>query len=146
MWLQLSPVLPKDILRAKHPCRGPHSQTPHEILYKSTVKRNGFVTVWLGTDAFLLQDSFRKTPLQCNQLTCSTSLSTGHHSQRAHTPGRDRRTVWQCFWGCFQQWNISIASLLRQKKHWSKGFHKQAPHHPTYLCLWQAPWMHLCNL
>lgn len=57
MWLQLSPVLPKDILRAKHPCRGPHSQTPHEFLYKSTVKRNGFVTVWLGTDAFLLQDT-----------------------------------------------------------------------------------------
>lgn len=84
--------------------------------------------VFWGPMPSSFRTQFWKTPLQCNQLTCSTCLSTGHHSQRAHSPGRDSGTVvctpavWRCFWGCFQQWSISIASLLRQKSTGPKDF------------------------
>lgn len=145
MWLQLSPELPKDILRAKHPCKRPPTS---KLPMKSYTSQQ-----WRGMDLLRcdwgpMPSSFRTVSERhpCNA-TGSPALPPGAQATihrglmlQEETGGLlCRLRLFGVLLGVFPTMEHSHCFAAQTKKQWSEGFHKQAPHHPTNLCLWQAP-------
>lgn len=136
MWLQLSPELPKDILRAKHPCKRPPTS---KLPMKSYTSQQ-----WRGMDLLRcdwgpMPSSFRTQFLKDTPAMQPAPLLYLPEHKPPFTEGSCSRKRQEdccagsgclgCFWGCFQQWSIPIASLLRQKSSGLRDFTSR--HHIT---------------